>query len=120
MRQSVNRKAVIIMLACMTCGWACGAAAAAPPGKELIVWGTQALPELRVAFDKFEAEYPGWRIIASGGAGEPEHLREVFTDGKADAAIIASMIHYGTYTIPQIKDYLHENGVPVRAVPNAA
>ena len=56
-------------------------------------------------------------VIASGGAGEPEHLREVFTDGKADAAIIASMIHYGTYTIAQIKDYLQENGVSVRQLP---
>jgi cyclase len=53
-------------------------------------------------------------VIASGGAGEPEHLRRVLTEGRADAALIASMIHYGTYTIPQIKAYLQERGIPVR------
>lgn len=53
-------------------------------------------------------------VIASGGAGEPEHLREVLTDGKADAALIASMLHYGDYTVPGIKDYLHDAGVKVR------
>lgn len=58
-------------------------------------------------------------VIASGGAGVPEHLREVFTDGKADAAIIASMVHYGTYTVAQIKEYLTEHGVPVRSIPSA-
>jgi len=53
-------------------------------------------------------------VIASGGAGEPDHLREVLTEGKADAALIASMVHFGTYTIPEIKKYLAERGVPVR------
>jgi len=53
-------------------------------------------------------------VIASGGAGVPEHLYEVLTQGRADAALIASMIHYGTYTIQGIKDYLHERGIPVR------
>ena len=53
-------------------------------------------------------------VIASGGAGEPEHLRRVLTEGRADAALIASMVHYGTYTIPQIKEYLQERGIPVR------
>ncbi|MFH1740989.1 MAG: imidazole glycerol phosphate synthase subunit HisF [bacterium] len=56
-------------------------------------------------------------VIASGGAGTPEHLFEVFTEGRADAAIIASMIHYNTYTIPKIKQYLEERGVPIRKVP---
>ena len=45
-------------------------------------------------------------VIASGGAGRPEHLRDVLKEGRADAALIASMIHYGTYTIPEIKEYL--------------
>jgi hypothetical protein len=40
-------------------------------------------------------------VIASGGAGEPEHLCQVLTEGRADADLIASMVHYGTYTIPQ-------------------
>jgi cyclase len=53
-------------------------------------------------------------VIASGGAGQPEHLQEVLTQGHADAALIASMVHYGTYSIRQIKEFLQENGVPVR------
>lgn len=54
-------------------------------------------------------------VVASGGAGRPEHLRDVFQDGKADAALIASMVHYGDYTVPQIKAYLAAHGVPVRS-----
>jgi cyclase len=53
-------------------------------------------------------------VIASGGAGEPEHLGRVLTEGRADAALIASMVHYGTYTIPQIKEFLRQRGIPVR------
>jgi cyclase len=53
-------------------------------------------------------------VIASGGAGKPEHLLDVFSQGKADAALIASMVHYRTYTISEIKTHLHENGVRVR------
>jgi cyclase len=54
-------------------------------------------------------------VIASGGAGHPVHLRDVLKQGKADAALIASMVHYGTYTIPDIKSYLHDQGVKVRS-----
>ena len=53
-------------------------------------------------------------VIASGGAGEPQHLQEVLTEGKADAALVASMVHYGTYTVEELKKYLHEAGVKVR------
>jgi cyclase len=53
-------------------------------------------------------------VIASGGAGRPVHLAEVLTEGKADAALIASMIHYGTYTIKTIKEYLDQQHVPMR------
>src|SRR5512143_3514885 len=53
-------------------------------------------------------------VIASGGAGTPEHLYEVLTQGRADAALIASMVHYGTYTIQGIKEYLQGRGIPVR------
>jgi imidazole glycerol-phosphate synthase subunit HisF len=53
-------------------------------------------------------------VIASGGAGEPQHLLDVVTRGHADAALIASMVHYGTYSIREIKEFLQENGVPVR------
>ncbi len=53
-------------------------------------------------------------VIASGGAGRPEHLRDVLTTGRADAALIASMVHYGAYTIPAIKTYLKGCAIPVR------
>ena len=53
-------------------------------------------------------------VIASGGAGKPEHLCEVLTKGKADAALIASMVHYGTYTVSEIKTHLDSCGVKVR------
>ncbi|HYA01911.1 MAG TPA: imidazole glycerol phosphate synthase subunit HisF [Syntrophobacteria bacterium] len=58
----------------------------------------------------------GIPVIASGGAGRPEHLAAVLTQGRADAALIASMVHYGTYTVRQIKDYLDQRGIKVRTV----
>ncbi len=54
-------------------------------------------------------------VVASGGAGCPQHLIDVFTQAHADAAIIAGMIHTGEYTIPQIKQVLAEAGIPVRS-----
>jgi cyclase len=56
----------------------------------------------------------GIPVIASGGAGKPEHLLDVLTRGKADAALIASMVHYRTYTISEIKTFLHNRGVKTR------
>jgi cyclase len=56
----------------------------------------------------------GIPVVASGGAGTMEHILEVFTKAHADAALIASMVHFGSYTLPQIKAYLHENNIPVR------
>ncbi|MCS6830962.1 MAG: imidazole glycerol phosphate synthase subunit HisF [bacterium] len=53
-------------------------------------------------------------VIASGGAGKPEHLYDALTEGMADAALVASIVHDGHYTIPELKRYLHERGVPVR------
>ncbi|MBI5524537.1 MAG: imidazole glycerol phosphate synthase subunit HisF [Desulfarculus sp.] len=53
-------------------------------------------------------------VIASGGAGVPQHLVDVLTVGQADAALIASMTHYGHYTVAQIKQYLSGQGLPVR------
>ena len=53
-------------------------------------------------------------VIASGGGGKPEHLTKVLTDGKADAALIASMVHSGQYTVGDIKKALEKDGVPVR------
>lgn len=56
----------------------------------------------------------GIPVVASGGAGVPQHLVDVFREGCADAAIVASMTHTGEYSIAQIKQVLDDAGVPVR------
>ena len=53
-------------------------------------------------------------VIASGGAGKPEHFEAVLTEGEADAALAASIFHYGTYTVNDLKEYLDKRGVAVR------
>ena len=53
-------------------------------------------------------------VIASGGGGTPEHLAQALTEGKADAALIATMVHSGQYTVGSIKESLKNQGVPVR------
>jgi len=53
-------------------------------------------------------------VIASGGAGKPEHFLEAFTKGKADAALAASVFHYNNYPVPVVKDYLRKMGVTIR------
>ncbi|MCH2174458.1 MAG: imidazole glycerol phosphate synthase subunit HisF [Lentisphaeria bacterium] len=53
-------------------------------------------------------------VVASGGAGTPQHLADVFEKSHADAAIIASMVHTGEYTVKQIKDDLIQAGIPIR------
>ncbi len=53
-------------------------------------------------------------VIASGGAGNPRHFLEAFVMGKADAALAASLFHFGELTIPDLKSYLNSNGVTVR------
>ncbi len=53
-------------------------------------------------------------VIASGGAGTLKHLVEAIVDGHADAVLVASIAHFGTYTIRQMKDYLASRGIPVR------
>jgi len=53
-------------------------------------------------------------LIASGGAGKPEHLYRAIVDGKADAVLAASIFHFGTYRILEVKEYLAARGVPVR------
>jgi len=55
-------------------------------------------------------------VIASGGAGTLEHLYEALTDGRAHAVLAASILHYGTYSIAEIKEYLSQKGLPVRPV----
>ncbi|MCL6544490.1 MAG: imidazole glycerol phosphate synthase subunit HisF [Bryobacteraceae bacterium] len=53
-------------------------------------------------------------VIASGGAGKPEDFLRVLTDGEADAALAASIFHYGTYTVGDLKEVLDAHGIPVR------
>ena len=53
-------------------------------------------------------------VIASGGAGKLEHFYDVFTTGKADAALAASIFHFKEYEVSEVKDYLAERGVTVR------
>lgn len=53
-------------------------------------------------------------VIASGGAGNPEHMYEAVTEGRASAALIASIVHYGQYTIRQCKDHMAARGAAVR------
>jgi cyclase len=53
-------------------------------------------------------------VIASGGAGKPEHLYDALTQGKADAALVASMVHYGDYAVSELKHYLDGRGVKMR------
>ena len=56
-------------------------------------------------------------VIASGGAGQLEHLYDALDAGQADAVLAASIFHFGEYSIAQAKDYLQERGVPVRPAP---
>jgi cyclase len=53
-------------------------------------------------------------VIASGGAGNIEHLYDAFTEGGADAALAASIFHFGEYTIKETKEYLMGRGVHIR------
>jgi imidazole glycerol-phosphate synthase subunit HisF len=67
------------------------------------------LPMTRAVVDAVEVP-----VVASGGAGSPEHLRAVLADGGASAALAASIFHYRQYSIAETKDYLARHGVPVR------
>lgn len=53
-------------------------------------------------------------VIASGGAGKPDDFVRVLTDGEADAALAASIFHYGTYSVSELKEHLDRRGIPVR------
>jgi imidazole glycerol-phosphate synthase subunit HisF len=53
-------------------------------------------------------------VVASGGAGKPEHLADAILLGKADAALAASIFHFGEYTIGETKQIMAERGIPVR------
>ncbi|MBO3461791.1 imidazole glycerol phosphate synthase subunit HisF [Aetokthonos hydrillicola Thurmond2011] len=78
--------------------------------------GTQAgydLPLTRAIADAVEIP-----VIASGGAGNCEHIYDALTKGKADAALLASLLHYGQLSVAEIKSYLQTNNVPVRNSPS--
>ena len=74
--------------------------------------GTRAGFELTIT--RLIADAVGVPVVASGGAGKPEHLVEAFNEGHADAAIVAGMIHGGDYTITDIKRVMASSGVPTR------
>ncbi len=76
--------------------------------------GTKAGYELNLT--RMISEAVSIPVIASGGAGTPAHMRDALTQGKASAALIASIVHYGEYTIAQLKDYLSAEGVKMRTV----
>jgi len=74
--------------------------------------GTQEGYELRLT--RLISESVGVPVVASGGAGTRDHLLDVFTEDRADAALIASMVHFGHETIAGIKSRLAREGIPVR------
>lgn len=102
-----------------------------PTGKDAVEWAQQAeslgagqilptsmdadgtLNGYDIPMTKAIAEAVAIPVIASGGAGKLEHLYEAVVDGKADAVLVASMFHFGTYTIKQAKDFLRSKGIPV-------
>ena len=76
--------------------------------------GTRGGFELEIT--RLVADAVGVPVVASGGAGRPEHLVEVFREARADAAIVAGMIHSGEWTIAQIKAEMAAAGIPVRQI----
>jgi cyclase len=69
-----------------------------------------------VALTRAMSEAVGLPVIASGGAGTMEHFSEVLTRGRADAALAASLFHFGELTVPELKRHLVAQGIPVRLV----
>src|SRR5262249_7839572 len=74
--------------------------------------GTQAGYDL--ALTRAVSEAVGVPVIASGGAGEPRHLVEAIYDGKADAVLLASLVHDGVYSVRELKHYMADAGLPMR------
>jgi len=103
-----------------------------PTGKDAIKWAKEAqrqgAGEILLTSMDFDGTKDGYDIelnrrisemvnipiIASGGAGQPRHFKDVLTVGKADAALAASIFHYGEYSVGEIKKYLKREGVSVR------
>ncbi len=107
-----------------------------PTGKDAIAWaveaeklgageilltsmdgdGTQAGYDIELT--RAVADSVGLPVIASGGAGTLEHIYDALTAGGADAALVASIVHFRTYSIRQIKEYLAGRGITVRSIWN--
>ncbi|MBY9005222.1 MAG: imidazole glycerol phosphate synthase subunit HisF [Candidatus Lokiarchaeota archaeon] len=103
-----------------------------PTGKDAIQWGIDAqnlgsgeilltsmdMDGVKEGYDleltKAFNEKLSVPIIASGGAGNPQHIIEAFTKGKADAALAASIFHFGEYTIEEVKNLCQKEGIPMR------
>ena len=62
------------------------------------------------------AKAVGIPVIASGGAGKPSHIADLFAKTSADAALVASMVHFGDYTVAEIKDEMSKANIPVRKI----
>jgi len=110
--------------------WAYGGAQGT--GRDVIAWAVEAerrgageillnsieADGMQVGYDwaltKAVSERVSIPVIASGGCGRPEHFLEVFTKGRADAALAASIFHFGKYSVGEVKRYLAEHGIPVR------
>lgn len=80
--------------------------------------GTQAGYDLELT--RTIAEQVEIPVIASGGAGNCEHIYQALTVGKAEAALLASLLHYGQLSVSQIKSYLSQQQIPVRGLPVGA
>lgn len=107
-------------------------------GREALAWACEAVERgagelvvnsidadgMKTGFDlqitRRISEAVGVPVVASGGAGTLDHLAEVLIEGRADAALAASIFHHGTFTVPQAKAHLAARGVPVREAPEAA
>ena len=107
-------------------------------GREAIAWATEAVQlgageivlnsidadGTRKGFDleitRRVSEAVGVPVVASGGAGTLQHMAEVLLAGRADAVLAASIFHFGEYTVGQVKDHLHAQGIPVRRVVQAS
>ena len=105
-----------------------------PTGKDAVAWAREAVErgagELLLTSMDTDGHQKGYDIamlraiseavpvpvIASGGAGGPEHMAEALGEGKADAVLAASIFHFGTYSIREVKDALSAAGLPVRPV----
>jgi cyclase len=86
-------------------------------GLDAIEWAKRAV-SLGAGFDlvitRRISEAVGVPVVASGGAGTLEHMAEVLLEGKADAVLAASIFHFGTYTVGEVKKFLAKQNIPVR------